>query len=96
MAEKEREPKRQEEYRGTKVVEQLTDKEPGLEPVPLLESFIAPVRTYKNVAQKLLSAGGATKAVGKEAKFAKGGKVSGASRRGDGCAQRGRTRGKVY
>lgn len=98
MADKDREEavKPQEDYRGPKVVQQLTDKEPGLEPVPLFESFIAPVKTYKRAAQKLLSAGGAAKAITKDAKFAKGGKVSKASSRADGIAQRGKTRGKVY
>ena len=74
------------------VVSELPNKEPGLEPVPLFESFIAPASMYRGVAQKLLSAGG--KAVGKKA-FAKGGSVSGASKRADGIAQRGKTRGRM-
>lgn len=82
-------------YEGTKVVERLDNPEPGLEDVPLLESFIAPVKSYRNVAEKLLSKGGTAKAAGKEAKYAKGGAVKSASRRADGAAQRGKTRGRI-
>ncbi len=82
-------------YRGTKVVSQLTDKEPGLEEVPLFESFIAPVKSYRNVAKTLLSTGGAAKAAKEGANYAKGGKVKAASRRGDGIAKRGKTKGRI-
>lgn len=82
-------------YQGTKVVSQLDNPEPGLEDVPLLESFIAPTKSYRKVAEKLLSKGGTAKAAGKEAKFAKGGAVKSASRRADGAAQRGKTRGRI-
>lgn len=83
------------EYEGPKVINNPTDKEPGLEQVPLLESFIAPVRTYRQAAQMLSRGGAAKKLTDKEAKFAKGGAVKSASKRGDGIAQRGKTRGKL-
>lgn len=85
-----------ETYKGTKVVTQLTDKEPGLEPVPLFESFIAPTKTYKRIAEKLLSRGGTAKALtDKESKYAKGGSVSKASKRADGIATKGKTKGRM-
>lgn len=83
-------------YTGTKVVTQLTDKEPGLEPVPLFESFIAPTKSYRRLAEKLLSRGGSTKSTtDKESKYAKGGSVSKVSKRADGIAQKGKTRGRM-
>lgn len=97
MADKQRDPDKtdnKQEYRGPLVVDKVPNPEPGLEGVPLFESFIAPVKTYRGMAQKLLSSGGeaASKAA---AKYAKGGKVSGASKRADGIAQRGKTRGRI-
>ena len=82
-------------YDGPKVVERLEEKEPGLEPVPLFESVIAPTSSYRKVAERLLSKGGTAKAVDKAAKFSKGGAVKSASSRGDGIAQRGKTKGRL-
>lgn len=96
MAEKQRNTDKsdnKQEYRGTVVVDKVPNPEPGLEGVPLFESFIAPVKTYRGMAQKLLSGGGS--ATSKATKYAKGGKVSGASKRADGIAQRGKTRGRI-
>lgn len=82
-------------YAGPKVVERLDNQEPGLETVPLFESFVAPSSSYRKVAEKLLSRGGAAKVVDKSAKYAKGGAVKSASSRGDGIAQRGKTKGRL-
>lgn len=85
-----------ESMKASRSMDNPTDKEPGLEPVPLLESFIAPVGSYRKAAQLLLSRGGtAKKLTDKDAKFAKGGAVKSASRRGDGIAQRGKTKGRM-
>lgn len=81
-----------ESYKGTKVVDKLPEVEPGLEDVPLLESFIAPVNTYRKMATKLMSAGGKAEKV---KKYKKGGSVGAASKRADGIAQRGKTKGRM-
>lgn len=89
-------------YQGPKVIDNPTEKEPGLEPVPLLETLIAPVGSYRKAAQLLFRGGSAKKLTDKDAKFAKGGtvkskggRVQSASSRGDGIAKRGKTKGRM-
>lgn len=52
-------------------------------------------RLYENVMGTDEQNAAASERLKKAGKFAKGGSVSSASKRGDGCAQRGKTRGRM-